>query len=499
MSMVDAAASETPDVVPGRRREVMVVLPGLLLAILLAMLDNMIVGTALPKIVGQLGGLDSISWVVTAYVLGTTVSTPLWGKIGDLYGRKNIFITSIVVFLIGSVLTGASQTMAQLIGFRALQGLGGALFAPAALSILMTTFAEGAERNRALGIWGAASGSGGAAGVLLGGVLTSYLSWPWVFFINVPVGLAVIAAAPAVLQESRGQHKHRHFDVAGATSVTAGVMLLVYAMTRATQEGWSSFGTLGLLAASAALLAAFVAIELRSPAPLLPMRIFRLRSLSAANAVATMVGAVAFSQFFLLTLYMQGVLGYSAVETGVGFAAVTLTIIVFSNVAQRLVTRYGVRSVLTTGLTLDAVAMVLFTRLPVDGVYFWDLFPGLIVSGVGMALSFVPMTIAGLTGVRREDAGIASGLINTSRQVGGAIGLAAVTTIVASYTSASTGSGLAAVDGELVNGFQAGFLVLAGMALLGAVLSGALLGQRGTSADVEPLNTDNRRALEEAA
>ena len=212
-----------------------------------------------------------------------------------------------------------------------------------------------------------------------------------------------------------------------------------------------------------------------------------------------MVGAVAFSQFFLLTLYMQGVLGYSAVETGVGFAAVTLTIIVFSNIAQRLVTRYGVRVVLTTGLGLDAAAMVLFTRLPVDGVYFWDLFPGLIVSGVGMALSFVPMTIAGLTGVRREDAGIASGLINTSRQVGGAIGLAAVTTIVASYTSASTGSGLAAVDGELVNGFQAGFLVLAGMALLGAVLSGALLGQRQAPAEIEPLTTDNRHALEEAA
>ena len=466
----------------------------------MVVLDIAIVNVALPSIRDDLNfAPENLQWVVSAYAILFGGALLLGGRLADIFGRRRLFIIGLALFSGASLLCGVSWSEGSLIAFRALQGLGGALFAPAALSILMTTFAEGAERNRALGIWGAASGSGGAAGVLLGGVLTSYLSWPWVFFINVPVGLAVIAAAPAVLRESRGQHEHRHFDVAGATSVTAGVMLLVYAMTRATQEGWSSTATLGLLGASAALLAMFVAIELRSPAPLLPMRIFRLRSLSAANAVATMVGAVAFSQFFLLTLYMQGVLGYSAVETGVGFAAVTLTIIVFSNVAQRLVTRYGVRVVLTTGLSLDAAAMVLFTRLPVDGVYFWDLFPGLIVSGVGMALSFVPMTIAGLTGVRREDAGIASGLINTSRQVGGAIGLAAVTTIVASYTSASTGSGLAAVDGELVNGFQAGFLVLAGMALLGAVLSGALLGERHAPADIEPLTTDNRPALEEAA
>ena len=466
----------------------------------MVVLDIAIVNVSLPSIRDDLNfATENLQWVVSAYAILFGGALLLGGRLADIFGRRRLFIIGLALFSGASLLCGVSWSEGSLIAFRALQGLGGALFAPAALSILMTTFAEGAERNRALGIWGAASGSGGAAGVLLGGVLTSYLSWPWVFFINVPVGLAVIAAAPAVLRESRGQHEHRHFDVAGATSVTAGVMLLVYAMTRATQEGWSSTATLGLLGASAALLAMFVAIELRSPAPLLPMRIFRLRSLSAANAVATMVGAVAFSQFFLLTLYMQGVLGYSAVETGVGFAAVTLTIIVFSNVAQRLVTRYGVRVVLTTGLALDAAAMVLFTRLPVDGVYFWDLFPGLIVSGVGMALSFVPMTIAGLTGVRREDAGIASGLINTSRQVGGAIGLAAVTTIVASYTSASTGSGLAAVDGELVKGFQAGFLVLAGMALLGAVLSGALLGERHAPADIEPLTTDHRHALEEAA
>jgi len=470
----------------------------------MVVLDIAIVNVALPSIRDDLNfAPENLQWVVSAYAILFGGALLLGGRLADIFGRRRLFIIGLALFSGASLLCGVSWSEGSLIAFRALQGLGGALFAPAALSILMTTFAEGAERNRALGIWGAASGSGGAAGVLLGGVLTSYLSWPWVFFINVPVGLAVIAAAPAVLRESRGQHEHRHFDVAGATSVTAGVMLLVYAMTRATQEGWSSTATLGLLGASAALLAMFVAIELRSPAPLLPMRIFRLRSLSAANAVATMVGAVAFSQFFLLTLYMQGVLGYSAVETGVGFAAVTLTIIVFSNVAQRLVTRYGVRVVLTTGLALDAAAMVLFTRLPVDGVYFWDLFPGLIVSGVGMALSFVPMTIAGLAGVRREDAGIASGLINTSRQVGGAVGLAAVTTIAASY--AATGSGatglarVAAIDGGLTDGFQVAFAVLTGAAIAGALISAVMLRPTPEGAEVESLTSPSTARLEEAA
>src|SRR6476661_8900968 len=351
-------------------------------------------------------------------------------------------------------------------------------------------------------VWRAASGSGGAAGVLLGGFLTSYLNWSWVFFINVPVGIAVIAAAPLVLAESRGQG-HRHFDVAGATSVTAGVMLLVYAMTRATQEGWGSFATVSLLGASLVLLAAFVAIELRSPAPLLPMQIFRNRMLSAANATAAVIGAIAFSEFFLLTLYMQQVLGYSAIETGVGFAAVTFTIIVFSNVAQTLVTRLGVRSVLATGLTLDAVALVWFTQLPVSGHYFWNLFPAFLISGVGLALSFVPVTIAGLAGVQRADAGVASGLINTSRQVGGAVGLAAVTTIAASY--ASTGAGatglarVAAVDGGLTRGFQVGFAVLAGAAVLGAVISAVMLRPRPEGAVVEPLTSPSTVRLEEAA
>jgi Na+/melibiose symporter-like transporter len=291
-----------------------------------------------------------------------------------------------------------------------------------------------------------------------------------------------------VLMESRGQ-EHRHFDVAGAASVTGGVMLLVYAMTRATQDGWGSTTTLGLLGLSAALIGAFVVIELRSPAPLLPMRIFRNQTLSAANATAAVIGAIAFSEFFLLTLYMQDVLGYSAVETGVAFAAVTFSVIVFSNVAQLFVTRFGVRSALTIGLTLDAIALATFTQLPVHGQYFWNLFPGLLIGGVGLAFSFVPVTIAGLSGVHRADAGVASGLINTTRQVGGAIGLAGVTTIASSY--ATTGSGL-------THGFEVGFTVLAFAALAGAVIAAVMLRPHTEGARIERL-TDHSPQLEEAA
>jgi EmrB/QacA subfamily drug resistance transporter len=469
----------------------------------MVVLDIAIVNVALPAIKGDLHFAQAnLQWVISAYAILFGGVLLLGGRLSDVFGRRRVFMLGLAVFSISSLLCGLSWSENSLIGFRALQGLGGALFAPAGLSILMTTFAEGAERNRALGIWGAASGSGGAAGVLLGGFLTSYLNWSWVFFINVPVGIAVIAAAPLLLAESRGQ-RHGHFDVAGATSVTAAVMLLVYAMTRATQAGWGSVLTVSLLTASLVLFAVFVAIERRSPAPLLPMAIFRNRMLTAANATAAVIGAIAFSEFFLLTLYMQQVLGYSAIETGVGFAAVTFTIIVFSNVAQTLVTRLGVRSVLAAGLTLDAVALAAFTQLPVGGHYFWNLFPAFLISGVGLALSFVPVTIAGLAGVHRADAGIASGLINTSRQVGGAIGLAAVTTIAASYASNGGGAtGLArvaAVDGGLTHGFQVGFTVLAGAAVVGALIAAVLLRPGAEGAAVKPLSQLSTARLEEAA
>ena len=268
------------------------------------------------------------------------------------------------------------------------------------MSILTTTFREGRERNLALGVWGAASGSGGAAGVLLGGALTSALSWSWIFFINVPAGILVLAISPWLLKESRADLAHRHFDFAGAASITGGLMLLVYAMTRAAEHGWATTGTIGLLVASAALIAAFLVIEARSTAPLLPMRIFRLRTLTASNVSGLLMGGAIFSQFFLLTLYMQQVLHYSALKTGVAYIALTLTIITFSAVAQAMATRFGIRRTLPVGLALSAGALILFARLPVDGHYATDLLPAFLLSGIGLAMAFVPMSIGGLTGVR---------------------------------------------------------------------------------------------------
>ena len=430
----------------------------------MVILDVAIVNVALPSIKTDLGfSQENLQWVISAYAILFGGVLLLGGRLADLLGRRRLFIAGLGLFAVSSLLCGLAWSEASLIGFRAVQGLGGALLAPAALSLLMTTFAEGRERNLALGIYGAASGSGAAAGVLLGGLLTSYLSWSWIFFINVPVGVAAIAVTPALLRESRADLEHRHFDFAGASSVTAGLMLLVYAMTRATSDGWGSTSTLGLLAGAVALIGAFVAIEFRSRYPLLPLRIFRSRNLSAANGAMAIVGGVAFSEFFLLTLYLQDVLRYSAVESGLAFVAFAGTVVVTSNIAQWVTGRFGVRPTLTFGLLLSALSVGLLTRLPVHGVYFRDLFPAFVLGGAGMGLSFVPVTIAGLTGVERADAGVASGLINTSRQIGGAIGLAAVSAIAAATTH---GSSAAALD----HGFQTGLYALTGLLLVGAVL-----------------------------
>src|SRR5207248_3738394 len=296
----------------------------------------------------------------------------LGGRLADLLGRRRLFMAGLILFTVSSLLDGLAWSEGSLILFRSLQGLGAALLSPAALSILTTTFREGRERNLALGIWGAASGSGGAAGVLLGGALTSALSRSWIFFINVPVGLLVIGLSPWLLREGRAELAHRNFDFAGAASITSGLMVLVYAMTRATQHGWATTETIGLLAGAAALIATFFVIEARSKAPLLPLRIFRLRTLTGSNVSGLLMGGAIFSQFFLLTLYMQQVLHYSAIKTGVAYIGLTLTIILFSAVAQWGVTRFGVRRVLPLGLAFSTVALILFARLPVDGNYWTD-------------------------------------------------------------------------------------------------------------------------------
>ena len=467
----------------------------------MVVLDVAIVNVALPSIKTDLHFTEqSLQWVITAYAIMFGGVLLLGGRMADLLGRRRLFLAGVGLFTASSLLAGFAWSESSLIAFRAAQGLGGALLAPAALSILTTMFAEGRERNIALGVWGAVSGSGAAAGVLLGGLLTSSLSWSWIFFINVPVGIVLVAVAPLLLRESRADLGHRYFDVAGAATVTGGLMLLVYAMTRATEIGWSTGETIGLLAASAALIVSFIAIELRSRAPLLPMRIFRLRTLRAANVTAFLLGTSVFSQFFLGTLYMQQVLHYSPLKTGVAYLPLTLTIIVLATVAQNLVTRIGVRRILPVGLVLAAGALVLLAQVPANGHYFFDLFPAFLIGAVGLAFTFVPMTIAALMGVEEADAGVASGLLNTSQQIGGAIGLAAASTIATSFTSRYVDShaGATALGGSaLTYGFQITFYVLAGVAALAAVLAATMIESR-PSASAEVVELD-ATPVEEAA
>jgi EmrB/QacA subfamily drug resistance transporter len=467
----------------------------------MVILDVSVVNVALPAIKHDLHfSQASLQWVITAYSIVFGGTLLLGGRLADLLGRRRLFMAGVAVFTLGSLLSGLAWSEGALIVTRALQGLGGALLAPAALSIVVTTFREGRERNIALAVWGAASGIGGAAGVLLGGVLTSYLSWPWIFFVNLPVGAAVLAVSPWLLSESRAALAHRHFDLAGATSITAGLMVLVYAITRASQHGWSNGVTVGLLATAAALIVAFVGIEARSPAPLLPLRIFRLQTLSAANATMLVIGATAFGQFFLLSLYLQEVLRYSALKTGVAFIAITVTVAAVANYAQALTTRLGARPVLSSGLLLTAAGGALYAQMPTDGRYFWNVFPGLLLSGIGLAFSFVPVMIAGLTGVEPADAGVASGLINTSRQIGGSIGLAAVTTIAATASSRYAHShAVPAFSGPaLTHGFQIAFYTLSGLALVGAAIAAAFVESKPKAAPTA-MPVEAEVALEEAA
>jgi EmrB/QacA subfamily drug resistance transporter len=469
----------------------------------MVILDIAIVNVALPSIKSDLGFSEtSLQWVVSAYAIIFGGTLLLGGRLGDLLGRRRLFAVGLALFALSSLLCGIAWSESSLIAFRAVQGLGGALLAPAALSLLMTIFAEGRERNVALGIYAAASGSGAAAGVLLGGLLTSYLSWSWIFFINVPVGIAALVLTPVLLRESRADIAHRHFDLPGAASVTAGLMLLVYATTRAATDGWGAPSTIGLFAGAAVLIATFVLIEVRSPYPLLPLRVFRLRTLTAANTAMAIVGAVTFSEFFLLTLYLQNVLHYSAMQTGAAFVAFAASVVLVSNVAQFVVGRVGVRPTLVAGLVLSAASVAALARLPLQGQYFWDLFPWFVLGGAGLGLTFVPVTIAGLMGIDRSEAGVASGLINTSRQIGGAIGLAGASAIAATSSSrfVDAHAGIVAGDPEaLAHGFQTALHVLTGLLVLGALLTFALLRPtRAATREATPVE-ERSVSLEEAA
>jgi EmrB/QacA subfamily drug resistance transporter len=466
----------------------------------MVVLDVAIVNVALPSIKTDLGfSQTSLQWVVSAYAIFFGGTLLLGGRLADLLGRRRLFVGGLLLFAGSSLLCGVAWSEGSLIGFRSLQGLAGALLAPAALSLLMTTFTEGRERNLALGIYGAASGSGAAAGVLLGGILTSYVGWSWIFFLNVPVGAAAALLAPMLLRESRAELGHRHFDVRGAATVTSGLMLLVYALTRATSDGWAAPATVGLLVAASVLLAVFVVFEARSPWPLLPLRLFRQRTLAAANVSMAIVGAAAFSEFFLLTLYLQDVLRYTAVQSGVAFVAFAGTVVVVSNLAQAIVGRLGVRATLTAGFLVSTLSVGLLIRLPIHGHYFSDVFPAFVLGGAGMALSFVPVTIAALAGVDRTDAGVASGLINTSRQIGGAIGIAAVTAIAATATSRYArvhGAGVPALD----HGYRIALVVLTGLLLAGTAIAATFVSPTPTrESTLETLELPERELLREAA
>jgi EmrB/QacA subfamily drug resistance transporter len=464
----------------------------------MVILDVTIVNVALPSIQRDLGfAQENLQWVITAYTIMFGGTLLLGGRLADLLGRRRLLLVGLALFSFSSLLCGLAWSESSLIAFRAVQGLGAALLVPAALALLLTTFTEGPQRNLALGIYGAASGSGAAVGVLLGGLLTSYLSWSWIFFINVPVGIAAALLAPVLLRESRPDLGHRHFDVLGAATVTSGLMVLVYALTRGTTHGWGTPETLSLLGASIALIGAFLVIELRSPWPLLPLRIFRSRTVATANAAMAIIGAVAFSEFFLLALYLQDVLRYSAVESGAAFSGFALAVVVVSNLAQLIVGRVGVRTTLTAGLLMSASSVALLTRLPVDGHYFWDMFPAFVLGGAGMGLSFVPVTIASLAGVNRADAGIASGLVNTSRQIGGAIGIAAATAIAASSSSHFGGAPVGSIE-SLDHGYRTALYALTALLVFGAVITGALL-RTPAPAPVAELRPSEAGPVSEAA
>jgi EmrB/QacA subfamily drug resistance transporter len=450
----------------------------LALAQFVVVLDASIVNVALPSIGRDLEfSQENLSWVVNGYTLFFGGFLLLGGRMADLLGRRRMFVGGLVLFALASLAGGLATSSGMLIAARAVQGLGAALLSPAALSLVTVIFAEGAERNKALGVWGAVAGSGGAAGVLLGGILTEYAGWEWVLFVNVPVGLIAAVAAARMLPESRNAGS-RHFDIAGAISVTAGLSLLVYTIVDASDAGWTSSQTLGLGAVALALIAAFVAIELRSKAPLVPFGIFRKRTITATNIVGLLVAMSLFSMFFFISLYMQQVLGYSAIKSGLSYLPLAGGIIVSAGIASNLVTKFGFKPILTSGLVLTAIGLVWFAQVDTDGSYLGNiLFPSL-VAAVGLGFAFVPMTIAAVSGVEANEAGLASGLINTSQQVGGALGLAILASIANSRTDdlmAAAGGAPSALPNALTEGFQIAFLVGAAFAVVGAILAATLI------------------------
>jgi EmrB/QacA subfamily drug resistance transporter len=444
------------------------------LAQLMVVIDVSIVNVALPSMQTALHfSAQNLQWVVNAYTLVFAGFLLLGGRAADLLGRRALLIGGLLLFTVGSLACGLAQSSDMLIGARAVQGLGGAIISPAALSILTVTFPEGQERNRALGVWGAVAGGGIALGVILGGILAQGPGWRWVFFVNLPIGILAAVLAPRLLAESRDEDRTRSYDVLGALTVTSGLVLLVYAMVNTNQYGWGSIQTIGELIASAVLLLVFVAIEARfASQPLMPLRIFRSRTLSGANVVALLVGLTLFSVFFFLTLYMQEVLHFTPIQAGFAYVPFTVGIIVSSALGAVLVGRFGAKWLLVGGLLVMSTGLFLLTRLPDHGSYATDILPAFIVTALGAGMVFLPMTNAAVSGAGADDAGLASALLNTSQQVGGAVGLALLSTIATSLTtSVLARTPQAGLPHALVAGFTRGFFVAAFFAASAAIVA----------------------------
>ena len=444
-------------------------------AIFVVVLDVAIVNVALPSIGDDLGFADeNLQWVITAYALTFGGFLLLGGRAADLLGRRLIFMVGLALFTAASFACGLAQNEAMLIGARAVQGLGAAIVSPAALSIISVTFTEGKERNKALGAWGAVAGSGAAAGVLFGGVLTKFLGWEWIFFVNIPVGIIVLALATRFVRESRRESEERRYDALGAVAVTTGLVLLVYAISEAPDVGWATFRTIGLLAVAGVILAFFLAWEARVREPLMPLNIFRNPMLTAANVVGFLLAGGMFGSFLLLTLYMQNVLGLSVLQTGVAFLATAGTAVVMAGPAQMLVTRVGPKPVALIGLGLLTAGALWYTQIDVDGTYPVDLLPGFLMVGVGIPFSFIPVTISALAGVPDRDAGLASGLLNTSQQIGGAIGVAVISTVAFEHAEGLLRE-RTAPPVAFTEGFQWGFWLNVGIWAASLVAAAILL------------------------
>ena len=485
--------TDTPD---PRRWKALAVLG---VAYLMVVLDVSIVNVALPTIQQDLGfSTSGLEWVVSGYALTFGGFLLLGGRSGDLLGRRRVFMAGLVLFALFSLLCGLARSPGVLIAMRVLQGTAGALLSPSVFSIVSVTFEEGSDRNKALGILGAIAGSGAALGLLLGGVLTEFAGWQWIFFVNVPIGLGVLLLVPRLVRESRAPGLARNFDVAGAVTVTGGLILLVYGLTRAPTVGWGSAETIGAFTGSALLIAVALVIERRSRAPLIDLSIFRRRTLSGANVIALMLGTTLFGSFFLLTLYQQDVLGFSPLRTGVGNLAIALMVIGASTLAQALVTRVGVKPVLMAGLTLIGGGLAYYTQLPANGSYFTNLFPGFLLTGAGLGLSFVPVSIAALSGVTNREAGLASGLITTSQQIGGGIGLAILSTVSTTRTNNLLAKDVAA-PAALTDGFSLAFYVGIGFAAIALATTATVLTRRelrpeALGAEPSTGEVDERRA-----